>query len=121
MQWKEVQGRFAWWAFTGVVAAAFAGLAWVSTQVLTRPTMDEVEKALSRVERAVTIATLSRNDVAAIVRSDSPYNEDRKLILQQFQNIDRALDSVQNELRALRNDLVETKILMNRRETKPAP
>ena len=121
MQWKEVQGRFAWWAFTGVTGAVLAGLGWVSTQVMARPTIEEVEKALNRVERAVSTAVLSRNDVAAIVRSDSPYIEDRKLILQQFQSIDRALEGIQSEMRALRDDLVETKILINKRSGRFAP
>jgi len=114
MQWKEAQSRFVWWAFTGVIAAIFAGLGWVSTQVLARPTMVEVEKALTRVETTVAKVLLSRNDVAAIVRTESPYNEDKKLILLQFENTDRLLQQVQNDLKSLQRDIVELKLLINR-------
>jgi len=83
--------------------------------------MVDIEKTINRAERALSATILTRNDVSAVVRSESPYIEDRKLIVQQFQNIDRSLDALQVEMKALRADIVEMKLVINRRYRSTGP
>ncbi len=58
------------------------------------------------------IATKVRTEMKEIVHTQSPYIEDRKLIRQQFESVDRTLDGLQNELRAIRGEMTQLRELI---------
>lgn len=59
---------------------------------------------------------LTAQDVHKILQAEAPYLEDRKVIQQQFQQIDRALENLQKEIAALREAVIETRLLLYQKQ-----